>query len=179
MICSLAVCQVISDVCGLEARVKWPNDVLIDGKKVCGILTELGLCGHTLEYALVGIGLNVNVDFDDAPPLMSPATSLSLEVGARVSRIDVLVALLSDVERRYEALRAGQSFHREWSRCLATIGQEIEAISGKERWLGTAIGVDRDGALQIRLADGAVQRLLAGDVTLRTKGASPLSVKGL
>jgi BirA family biotin operon repressor/biotin-[acetyl-CoA-carboxylase] ligase len=166
VLCSLAVCDAIVRVCGIEARVKWPNDVLIDGKKVCGVLTELGLFGDRLEYALVGMGINVNLDLADAPPLMVPATSLLLEGGVPSSRLDLLVALLSGIERRYEALQAGVSFHEEWSARLVTIGQNVRARSGEEQWHGLATGVDEDGALLIRLEDGAVQRVLAGDVTL-------------
>jgi BirA family biotin operon repressor/biotin-[acetyl-CoA-carboxylase] ligase len=166
MICSLAVCDAIAQVCGLEARVKWPNDVMIGGAKVCGILTELGLLGDRIEYALVGMGVNVNVDFGPAPPLMAPATSLLAEVGSPVSRLELLAALLSGIEGRYEALRAGSSLHEEWSARLATIGEQVLATIGEEQWHGLATGVDRDGALLIRLADGTLKRMLAGDVTL-------------
>lgn len=168
MICSLSVCDAIAQVCGIEAQVKWPNDVLIAGKKVCGILTELGLLGERLEYALIGIGINVNVDFSRAPTLMAPATSLSLETGQHVSRLDVLVALLSGIERRYEALREGRSTHQEWARRLATIGHEVWVTGEAEQQRGLATGVDEDGALLIRAADGTTQRVLAGDVTLRS-----------
>jgi BirA family biotin operon repressor/biotin-[acetyl-CoA-carboxylase] ligase len=166
MICSLAICDAIEQLHGIDAAIKWPNDVLIRGKKVCGILTELGLLGSQLEYALVGMGINVNVDLDAAPPLMAPATSLLAEIGRPVSRLDLLVVLLSGIERRYRALRAGGSFHEEWSARLATIGEHVRVTSGEEQWYGLAAGVDEDGALLIRSADGALQRVLAGDVTL-------------
>ncbi|HUT19291.1 MAG TPA: biotin--[acetyl-CoA-carboxylase] ligase [Anaerolineae bacterium] len=170
MVCSLAVCDAIEAVAGLTSQVKWPNDVLIGARKVCGILTELGLSDQRLDYALVGVGINVNVDFATAPPFMAPATSLMAQVGHPVSRPEVLDAMLTSLEGRYEALQAGQSFHDEWARRLATIGQEVIATAGTERWQGTALGVDQDGALLIGLQDGAVRRILAGDVTLRGKG---------
>ena len=169
MICSLAVCDAIEAVTGLAARVKWPNDVLLRKRKVCGILTELGLSGQELSYALVGVGINVNVDFATAPPLMVPATSLMVEVGHPVSRVDLLNRVLAGLEQRYEALQAGWSFHDEWAERLATIGQGVVASAGRERWQGTALGVDQDGALLIQLPDGTVQRVLAGDVTLRAE----------
>jgi BirA family transcriptional regulator, biotin operon repressor / biotin---[acetyl-CoA-carboxylase] ligase len=172
MVCSLAIDDAIRDVCDLEAQIKWPNDVLIAGKKVCGVLTELGLMGNRLEYALVGMGINVNTDFGSAPPLMAPATSLWMEAGHRVSRLDLLVALLAGIERRCEALSQGQSFHHEWASRLATLGQQVQATSGEERWCGLASGVDKDGALLIRLPGGAVRRVLAGDVTLREQHPS-------
>jgi BirA family biotin operon repressor/biotin-[acetyl-CoA-carboxylase] ligase len=167
MACSLAACDAIAQVSGLEAQIKWPNDVLIRGRKVCGILTELGLQGTRLQYALVGIGLNVNVDLAAAPPLMVPATSLLMEAGRPVSRLDLLVALLTGIEHRYVALRGGASTHAEWADRMATLGQYVEASSGSENWAGVAAGVDEDGALLLRLDDGTTRRLLAGDVTLR------------
>ncbi len=173
MICSLAVCDAIEAVTGLQAKVKWPNDVLIGACKVCGILTELGLSDQRLEYVLVGVGLNVNVDFSAAPPLMAPATSLMAEVGHGVSRSELLDALLRNLEGRYEALQKGRSFHDEWTRRLATIGQEVLATDGTARWQGTALGVDQDGALLIGVQDGTTRRILVGDVTLRDLGERP------
>jgi BirA family biotin operon repressor/biotin-[acetyl-CoA-carboxylase] ligase len=165
MICSLAVCDAIAQVSGLRAMIKWPNDVLLGGRKVCGILTELDLVGDELRYAIVGIGINVNVDFTTAPPLMSPATSLSMETGRAIPRLDLLVALLSGIEKRYLALRDGRSWHQEWADRMATLGQHVRVSSGSEQWHGLAVGVDEDGALLLQLEDGSTRRVLAGDVT--------------
>ncbi len=168
MICSLAVCEAIAEQSGLNPQIKWPNDVLIGKAKVCGILTELDLLGTRLNHVIVGIGINVNVDFRVAPPLMSPATSLLAETGHAVSRLDLLSALLASLERRYTALRNGQSFHQEWASRMATLGERVEVASGPEHWTGMAVGVDEDGALLVRMDDGNTQRILAGDVTLHS-----------
>jgi BirA family biotin operon repressor/biotin-[acetyl-CoA-carboxylase] ligase len=171
MVCSLAVCEAISAAAGVYARVKWPNDVLVGEHKVCGILTELdirpGPAGERLETAVVGIGINVSLDLTGAPPLMAPATSLSLAAGRTVSRLDLLVALLGGIERRYVATSEGQSFHRQWAERMATLGREVQVSGANEVWHGVAEDVDADGALLVRTADGALQRVLAGDVTLR------------
>jgi BirA family transcriptional regulator, biotin operon repressor / biotin---[acetyl-CoA-carboxylase] ligase len=171
-ICSLAVCDALSEVVGLQAAnlnvgVKWPNDVLIGGRKVCGILTELDVLEQRIRHMIVGIGINVNVDLGSAPPLMAPATSLSIEAGRPVSRLKVLVALLTGVERRYLALLEGQSFHHEWAERMTTLGHHVQVGSLSECWEGLAVGVDEDGALLVRAEDGSVGRVLAGDVTLR------------
>jgi BirA family biotin operon repressor/biotin-[acetyl-CoA-carboxylase] ligase len=175
MVCSLAVCEAIAKVTGVRAEVKWPNDVLIEGRKVCGILTELDIRpvpgGEQLQTAVVGIGLNVNLDFEGAPPLMTPATSLMLAAGRRVSRLELLVELLSGIERRYEATREGRSYHREWAERMATLRREVQVSSATGTWPGVAVDVDVDGALLVRTADGSVRRVLAGDVTLRGEGA--------
>jgi BirA family biotin operon repressor/biotin-[acetyl-CoA-carboxylase] ligase len=119
------------------------------------------------------MGVNVNVDFGTAPPLMAPATSLLAQVGSPVSRLHLLAATISGVEERYAALRAGTSFHEEWSARLATIGKDVCISSDKEQWCGLATGVDENGALLVRLPGGALQRVLAGDVTLRAhRGAA-------
>lgn len=170
MICSLAVCNAITQVTGLHAQVKWPNDVLIGARKVCGILTELDVLGTRLNYAIVGIGINVNVDLNDAPPFASPATSLLAEIGGPTLRLDLLVAVLSGIERRYQALREGRSFHKEWARRMATLGHHVQVTSGSDQWSGLATAVDRDGALLLRLEDGSTRRVLSGDVTLRSPG---------
>lgn len=174
MLCSLAVCDAIAATTGLRAGVKWPNDVLLGGKKVCGLLAELGIVGAQLDYVVVGIGLNVNARFEgsDAPTLMAPATSLKIEAGREVSRLAVLAALLERVEWRYERLRSGELPHDEWQSRLVTLGQQVQVTLTDRALNGRAVGVDADGALLVRRADGEIERVLAGDVTLR---GSPVS----
>jgi BirA family biotin operon repressor/biotin-[acetyl-CoA-carboxylase] ligase len=177
IICSLAVCDALAQVGGVQAQVKWPNDVLVGNGKICGILTELELAGDSLAYALIGIGINVNVDFSQAPPLMAPATSVLDQTGRSVSRLALLAALLANIEDRYAALQAGASFHKEWAARMVTLGQAVVASTGNGNSLGqdsiqgTAVGVDEDGALMIQVSDGTVKRVLGGDVTLRAHRA--------
>ncbi len=169
MICSLALCDVVTKVTGLWATVKWPNDVLLGGRKLCGLLAELGLSSTRLDYAVVGMGINVNVDFagDDAPALMTPATSLKIELGREISRMEVLAALLRRIEARYESLRAGALPHDEWQSRLNLLGQAVQVTMPHRVLTGLATGVDADGALLVQQPDGKVERVLAGDVTLR------------
>lgn len=170
MLCSLAVCDAIAEMTGLTPAVKWPNDVLLRGRKVCGILTELGIEGARLAYAVVGMGINVNVDFSGAGELARTATSLSQELGREVSRLELLRAILVGIEGRYSRLRAGQSPHAEWMARLATMGQRVIVTTPSEQLSGVAEGVDDDGALLLRDENGALRRILAGDVTLRGPG---------
>jgi BirA family biotin operon repressor/biotin-[acetyl-CoA-carboxylase] ligase len=172
MVCSLAVCDAVQQVTGLTAAVKWPNDVLVGGQKVCGLLAELGITGAQLEYVVVGMGLNVNADFsgDDVPTLMAPATSLKAELGREVSRLTLLVALLYRVEKRYERLRAGALPHAEWQSRLVPLAREVQVTTPEGMVTGLATGVDADGALLVQRTDGQIERVLAGDVTLRSEG---------
>jgi BirA family biotin operon repressor/biotin-[acetyl-CoA-carboxylase] ligase len=113
------------------------------------------------------MGINVNVDFEGAPQLMAPATSVMLAAGREISRPELLVALLEGIERRYVAVCQGRSYQREWADRMATLGHEVQVSGATETWLGVAVDVDADGALLVRAKDGIVQRVLAGDVTLR------------
>lgn len=167
MIISLATVQAIAQVSGLRARIKWPNDVVLDDKKVGGILTELGVHGERLDYVVVGLGLNVNLDVSSLPDLMAPATSLSTEAGRPVSRLELLLALLEGTEARYERLCQGWSPHEEWRAHLVTLGQMVRVGTPEEIVEGLAEDVDADGALQVRTADGALRSIWVGDVTLR------------
>lgn len=169
MVCSLAVCDAVTQVTGLTAAVKWPNDVLVNGHKVCGLLAELGISGSRLDYVVVGIGVNVNADFEgeDVPELMASATSLKAELGREVSRLAVLATLLHRVETRYERLRTGALPHDEWQSQLVPVGQQVQVTMPGRVLTGRASGVDADGALLVQRADGKMERVLAGDVTLR------------
>lgn len=168
MLCSLAICEAIARTTGLAPAVKWPNDVLLHGRKVCGILTELGIEGPRLAYAVVGMGINVNVDFSGAGELASTATSLVQELGHEASRLELLRAILVDIDERYARLRAGESPHAEWAARLATLGQQVIVTTPTEQLSGFATGVDADGTLLLRDENGALHHILAGDVTLRT-----------
>lgn len=171
MICGLALVEAIAGQTGLAVGLKWPNDLVVGGAKVGGMLTEIGLSGGRLEYVVVGIGLNVNLDPGQLPPgLLMPATSLSHALGRPVDRLALLGAFLQAVEVRYQALRAGHSPHGEWAQHLVTLGQPV-TVSGTGLFLqGVAEGVNADGALLVRRDDGRLETVLAGDVTLRRPG---------
>ncbi len=169
MLCALAAADAVEEVAGLAVRLKWPNDLTVQPptwKKLAGILTETGVSGERLEYAIVGIGINVNVPPRQLPDLAPDATSILAEVGQVVDRSTLLATLLAGVEARYARLRAGESPHIEWATRLATLGQSIEVATPAGRLVGKAEAVDEDGALLLRTSDGAWHRFLAGDATI-------------
>jgi BirA family biotin operon repressor/biotin-[acetyl-CoA-carboxylase] ligase len=189
MICSLGLADAIEAVTPLRVRLKWPNDLLINGRKIGGILTEVGLRGNVLDFTVVGIGLNVNVDFgsesiahtpDRAPDtsqaslaaLIGTGTSLRTELGHDVSRTGVLRQFLINVEARYQALRGGWEPVQDWSHRLETLGRLVTVTDANETTTGWAEGVDEDGALLVRQLDGQVIVVHAGDVSLRSPTAS-------
>lgn len=184
MLCALALADAIETHAGLIPDLKWPNDLVWkDGKKLAGILTELEIEEDQLSWAVVGVGLNVNVDFKEqansypvgasgngGPPLSQTATSLSMILGQDTShlRLPILQNFLVNVEQRYEALRQGDLPHREWRSRLVGLGKPITIIGvdGRKRE-GIMTDVNKNGALLLEQADGSVVTILAGDVTLR------------
>ena len=168
MLCSLAGADAVAKVTGLRPALKWPNDLLLGGKKLAGILTEVGCEGEVLSWVVVGLGLNVNLDFAaQAPELADTAISLATALGQSVSRLPLLQSYLTGVEQRYTALQAGHSPHQEWAARLATLGQQVIIHAPNGIYQGLAEGVDELGALLLRRPDGQVMRVLSGDVTLR------------
>jgi BirA family biotin operon repressor/biotin-[acetyl-CoA-carboxylase] ligase len=123
--------------------------------------------GQTVEYVVVGMGLNVNLDPAELPDVMAPPTSLLAETGAPVDRLDLLAALLLGVEDRARRMAAGWSPHTEWRQHLTTLGYEVAVGTEDAVVSGTAVDVDADGALLVRTPSGDVRRVLVGDVTLR------------
>lgn len=168
MMASLATSRCIERVAGLETSIKWPNDVLIRGKKVSGILTQSALRRQSVRWAIIGIGINVNFDPSAYPEIADTATSLSNELGTTVSQLDVLVCLIEELDELYVGLQKGEALHDDWRNRLETIGKIVRVTSGKRVIDGCAESVDGDGALMVRQLDGSLVQITAGDVTLRT-----------
>jgi BirA family biotin operon repressor/biotin-[acetyl-CoA-carboxylase] ligase len=166
MLASLAVVGSIESVTGLRAQIKWPNDVLMGGKKVCGILIENDLQGNRVNYSVVGIGIDVNLRLADFPKIQPIATSLSDELGGEVSRLEVIRRLLVAMERSYFVLSEGGSLYEEWRDNLVTLGKNVRVKEGDSVHEGVAETVGQDGSLLVRGADGELTKIVAGDVSL-------------
>jgi BirA family biotin operon repressor/biotin-[acetyl-CoA-carboxylase] ligase len=167
IIAALAVARAVERLTGLQTSLKWPNDVLVAGRKVSGILSESELVGEGVSYVLVGIGVNVNADmagYGQAAPL---ATSVMTELGREVSREALAAAILNEFEALYLAAQAGQPIDEEWRARLGMLGKEVRVHFGEQVEEGLAEDVDRDGSLVLRRADGSRVTIAAGDVTLR------------
>jgi len=167
MLASLAVVHSIEAVTGLRSQVKWPNDVLVNDRKVCGILIESSLRGNIVDYAIIGIGVNVNLRLSDFPEIPATATSLSAELGREASHLRIIRRLLVEVEGLYLVLQAGGSIYEEWRDSLVTLGRRVKVKSGKTVYEGVAESVARDGSLLVRHSNGGLSKIVAGDATLR------------
>jgi BirA family biotin operon repressor/biotin-[acetyl-CoA-carboxylase] ligase len=169
MLASLAIVHSIEAVTGLKSQIKWPNDILIKGKKVSGILTESLVGEDVVIYAITGIGINVGLKAAAFPEICATATSLNDELGRKVSRADLVRHLLVEFERLYLMMPDGETIYQDWRERLATLGRRVQVESGKHVLEGVAESVDRTGALMLRHSDGSLTRIIAGDVTLREK----------
>ncbi|MDH4208556.1 MAG: biotin--[acetyl-CoA-carboxylase] ligase, partial [Anaerolineae bacterium] len=150
---------------GLPVGLKWPNDVILRGKKAGGLLIEAGLSGETLDYAVIGIGLNLNLDVSQIPEIAATATSISTELGEPVSRLKLLGGLLELLEEEYTRLESGASPHQRWAERLTRVGEHVEVETPWGRESGRMEGADTDGALILRRDDGTRARITVGDVS--------------
>jgi len=169
MLCSLAAADAVEGIAGLQVWLKWPNDLIVEPeawRKLAGVLTETGVVKEQVSFAVVGIGINVNVPAEALPGLAPDATSILAETGRWTDRVALLAALLTGAEWRYQALLAGESPHQEWTARLATLDRPVKVITLGGVLSGVAESVDESGALLLRTADGELHRFLAGDVTL-------------
>lgn len=162
---AVAVARAIEECTPLRPAFKWPNDVLLGGKKVCGILVESRVEGEDV-WAVVGVGLNVNFDPRAYPEIADIATSLASELGRPLPRAPLLAAFLEQFEALYLVADSPQAF-QEWRTRLSTLGRQVRMNGDGEALLGMAEDVDSEGALLLRCADGTLKRFLAGEVSLR------------
>lgn len=167
MVVSLAVVKSIETVAGIKAHIKWPNDILIDGKKVCGILIENNMRGNKVACSIVGIGINVGLNVKDYAEIAATATSLKSQPKDDVFRVKLVKELLQAFDQLYVNLTDGKAIYAAWREKLITLGKPVKAVSGSQTIEGVAEAVDESGALAIRRADGTVISVVAGDVTLR------------
>jgi BirA family biotin operon repressor/biotin-[acetyl-CoA-carboxylase] ligase len=174
LMASLAVAQTINQLFKLKAEVKWPNDVLINGKKVCGILTEANTRGRVVNFVIIGIGVNANIELGSLPKeVRKTATSLRHKLKREINRERFLSILLEKMEHYYFMLTKGKfsQILKEWKNLCGFLGSYIEVTGLKEKIEGMAMDVDENGALIVRLQNGTLKKILSGDVTLvRRKG---------
>jgi BirA family transcriptional regulator, biotin operon repressor / biotin---[acetyl-CoA-carboxylase] ligase len=166
MVASLAVVQSIESVTGQKTRIKWPNDILIGGKKVCGILIENELKGNKAAYSIIGIGINTNLNTAEHDEIARTATSLKNPADADL-RLKLVISLLTEFEKLYVQLPNGKDIFKAWRDKLATLGKRVKATWGDQIIEGVAQDVDESGALLVRGNDGEVTKVVGGDVTLR------------
>lgn len=167
---STAVARAIQAETGLAPEVKWPNDILLRGRKVAGILTELSAELDRVKHVILGMGIDVNLNATDFPAAMRKlATSLKIETGHTINRANLAVAVLKELDRDYGRIRAGQfeSVADEWEALCSTLGRNISVRVGDRLLQGRAESLANDGALLLRTQHGHLEHIVGGDVTLK------------
>jgi len=166
MVASLAIQETISEITQEEAEIKWPNDVLVNGKKISGVLIETVMSTATLvDFAVVGIGLNVNLNPLVMDAIKDSATSISLITGALTDKYEVLSKLLSMIDRQYQLVLEGRDLCIDWATKVSTIGNKVKVSNGSKIISGYAVDLDSVGNLILETKQGRV-KVTAGDVTL-------------
>ena len=152
---------------GIRPALKWPNDVMVDDRKVAGILTEASIEAKHIGFVVVGVGINVNTDLEDFPiSIRKLATSLRLSAGRTISRVDLLQTFLYQLEQWYQLLCQGsfETIMDTWREYDTTLGKSVEVCLPESRLAGVAQDLDTDGALLVRDKTGRVHRIVVGDV---------------
>jgi len=164
---AVAVAETLNELCQLNAEVKWPNDILVDGAKISGLLNEMNAETEQIHFVILGIGINLNMLTEQFPPdLHYPATSAFLETGKQVDRLFFLQTFLRRLDTYYLELKH-QGFapiRRRWEKLCNIMNRQVEVDGGTNLISGTVVGLDVDGALRLQLESGMVERVLAGDV---------------
>ena len=165
---AVAVARAIEATTTLKTEIKWPNDVLINGRKVAGLLNEMSAETDGINFVILGIGVNLNMTSAQFPAdLRTPATSLLLSQGLQINRAQFAATMLGELDRLYtDFLHHGfDPVRDEWQqRCNANGREIVVSDAGVETVRGMFHGIDGDGALLLRLPDGMVDRILSGDV---------------
>lgn len=166
LVAAVALCETLREA-GVHAQIKWPNDLEINGKKVAGILTELSAETDKVRFVVLGIGVNLNLGAGDLPAeLAQTATSLKLERGQSVPRALFTAALWTKLEQWLDRHAEGgfELVRAAWKSMAQTLGQDVLVRSEQRELRGVAEDIDAQGALLVRTSDGALERVLAGDV---------------
>jgi len=169
VISATALRRAIKAITGLTADIKWPNDLLLNGKKTAGILSEMNAEMDRVRHVVLGIGVDVNLDASGFPPeLRKIATSLKIESGQAISRAELAVAILHELDFDYARICTGKfaEIADEWEAACVTMGRNVTVHVGERHFRGRAESLDDDGALLIRTEHGHLERVIGGDVML-------------
>lgn len=169
LMAAVAIAQAIEEVTKIRVGIKWPNDLLYQGHKIAGILTEMNAEMDKINYIIVGFGININQKLEDIPEeLQSIMSSLAMISGEELSRQKILISILQHLEQLY-IISQEQGFSSIldiWRKYAITLNQEIKVLAPNETYVGIAMDIDDDGALLVQV-NGQIKRVLAGDVSIR------------
>jgi BirA family biotin operon repressor/biotin-[acetyl-CoA-carboxylase] ligase len=170
LIAAVAVAKAIRKCTGLDAMIKWPNDILVKGKKICGILTEMKAEQDRIDFIILGIGVNVNTKVKDLPMGGSSLREESRHLSGRenISRVNLAKSILESIEEHYNTLKndGSGSIIEEWKALSAMLGSRIKVVLPDRTFDAHAHNIDPDGALVVRLDSGVLEKISSGDVVM-------------
>ncbi len=168
LVMGLSVAQVMEEE-GFTSKIKWPNDVVVNRKKICGILTEMSLQGAKIDSVVIGVGININIpEFPEE--MQDKATSCYLETGKEFDRNLVIAKVMKQFEMNYEIFCRTcdmSALLSEYRRLLANQNQPVKVLEGEHPWEGICLGINEMGELLVELPDGSVREVFAGEVSVR------------
>lgn len=169
LVMAMAVAEGIREICGLVARIKWPNDIVIGGKKVCGMLTELSVQQEYIQHVVVGAGINVGIQ-EFPPEIADTAACLEKECGRKVPRVQLIVHIMKAFEKYYEKFMETLDFSvlkEAYDNLLVNCGREVCVLDPKGEYTGISRGINSAGELLVELPDGSERAVYAGEVSVR------------
>jgi BirA family transcriptional regulator, biotin operon repressor / biotin---[acetyl-CoA-carboxylase] ligase len=169
LLASVGIRRAIRQISDIDVKIKWPNDLLLNGKKICGILAEIRADGENVHYAVIGFGINTNIEKDLFPPeLVNIATSLCGETGNLLSNIALAGKILNELDPLFSDLATGRAGFRdvleEWKDGSATLGRRIQIQTTRELLTGVAVDVDGSGILYLKLDNDEIIPVHSGDI---------------
>lgn len=169
LVMALSVAEAVTRRCGLEAGIKWPNDVVLNGKKICGILTEMTMETDYIQYVVIGVGINVNLDVMPEE-IGQKATSILLESGRETARAELLQEVLEGFEENYEIYEKDLNLSHmleEYNGYLVNRDRQVRVLDPKGEFEGIARGINASGELLVETKDGKTVEVYAGEVSVR------------
>lgn len=164
LLAGLGVAQTLRDL-GLDARIKWSNDVVVDGRKISGVLTEMAAEENAVKYVVLGVGINANFSVDEIPEeLRRESATILDETGEDVDLRDLAASLLNNLEELYDTMEGGDfdPILDGWRDLSETIGREVRIETRRDEFIGHAVGLTRGGALVVELPDGELRKVTGG-----------------
>jgi BirA family biotin operon repressor/biotin-[acetyl-CoA-carboxylase] ligase len=156
---SITLARILREAYEVDARVKWPNDILVDERKISGMLTEMEAEADRVNFINIGIGINVN---NDPSRSVAQASSLRIILGRQISRRELLSRFLDEFESGMQHVDF-DGIVSEWKKHTITLNRRVRIVTNQETSEGIAVDVDDNGALILKLADGSLKKILYGD----------------
>ena len=169
LVMALSVAEGLKESTGLDVEIKWPNDIVLNGKKLVGILTEMSTEIDYINHVVIGVGINVNMT-GLPEELSEKATSLRLETGRIVKRSPIIAAVMRSFEKNYSLFLETQDLEKmqeEYNSLLVNREKEVRILGAKEQYNAYALGVNKEGELLVRRGDGTIEAVFAGEVSVR------------